>query len=217
MRILIIEDESSLLNALKKGFEKHYYAVDTALDGEAALERYYEAYYDIVVLDLNLPKVDGLDVLKAIREENSNINIIILSARNTVEDKISGLDMGANDYLEKPFSFKELLARVRALSRRKYRTEDTVLKAHGITLHLARREVYYNDESVPLTKKGFGILEYLLLNQGEVVSGEALIEHVWNHEADMFSNAFKVHLSSLRKKLPKDVIRTVRGEGYYVP
>lgn len=216
MRLLIIEDESSLLHALKKGFEKSGYAVDIAADGEAALEAYYSAEYDVIILDLNLPKIDGLNVLKAIREENTAINVLILSARSTVEDKITGLDLGANDYLEKPFSFNELYARVRALQRRKYRIEDTVIKVGEVTLDMALRKITYRNQFVALTKKEYGILEYLMLHRGKIVSPEQLIEHVWNNEADLFSNAFKVHLAALRKKLPKDFIKTRRGEGYYV-
>ncbi len=216
MRLLIIEDEQALHNALRKGFEKSGYAVDTAMDGEAALECFYSASYDVIILDLNLPKMDGLEVLEEIRKEDRTTNVLVLSARSEVEDKITGLDLGANDYLAKPFSFKELHARVRALSRRDYEVKDNAIKIGDITLDMTLKKVKVKDKTIALTKKEYGILEYLMVNRGKVISAEAIFEHVWDSSADMFSNAFKVHLASLRKKLPKNFIKTRRGEGYYV-
>jgi len=216
MKLLIIEDEQSLRDALCKGFEKLGYAVDTAGDGEAALSYYYGGLYDAIVLDLNLPKMDGLEVLKAIRDENEEAKVLILSARSEVENKITGLDCGANDYLEKPFHFKELHARIRALLRRDYKIRDNEIKTRDLTLNLALKKVYSTTGEVALTKKEYGILEYLMMNKGRTVSGESLIEHVWDSKVNVFTNAFKVHLTSLRKKLPEGVIGTIRGEGYYV-
>ncbi len=216
MKLLIIEDETALLNALKKGLSKSGYAVDTARDGEAALDKFYGAYYDVIVLDLNLPKLDGIDVLKAIRNEDEKTNVLILSARSEVEDKIKGLDLGANDYLAKPFSFNELQARIRALTRRDYNVKDTVLSCGDVVLDMALKKVQHAGKDISLRKKEYGILEYLMLHQGKIVSAETLFEHVWDSRADQFSNAFKVHLTSLRKKLPEGFIKTVRGEGYYV-
>lgn len=216
MRLLIVEDEETLLKAIRKGFEKSGYASDTARDGEEALDKFFGAAYDVIILDLNLPRLDGLEVLKTIRENSKDVGVLILSARGEVEDKVEGLDLGANDYLAKPFSFHELKARVRALVRRDYRTEDRVIESGGILLDTALREVTVDDTTIALTNKEYGILEYLLLHKGEIQSAETIIEHVWDENADMFSNAFKVHLSSLRKKLPKAFIKTVKGAGYYV-
>ncbi len=216
MKILIIEDEISLQKALKKGLMKMGYAVDVASDGEEAIELYYSSKYNVIVLDLNLPKIDGMDVLKLIRKDSKEIIIIILSARGEVEDKINGLDLGANDYLAKPFHFKELEARIRALIRRDYSLKDTLMTVDDIKIDTALKKVYYKDDEINLTKKEYGILEYLMMNKGRIVSGEELIEHVWSSDVNLFTNAFKVHIYSLRKKLPTHLIKNERGQGYYV-
>lgn len=216
MRVLIVEDEKSILNALKKGFEKNGYVVNVARDGELALDLYYSNIYDAILLDLNLPKLDGVEILKEIRKENKDVKIIVLSARGEVEDKILGLDLGANDYLAKPFHFLELDARVRALLRRNFKVQDTTLKLNNITLNTALKKVYYKLDELLLTKKEYSILEYLMLNKGNVISGEELIEHVWDSDSDSFINAFKVHINNLRKKLPNNFIKNIRGRGYYV-
>lgn len=216
MKLLIVEDELSLQGALSRGFTKLNYAVDAASDGEQALEYYYSSLYDAVILDLNLPKIDGIDVLKEIRKDSADAKVIILSARSAVEDKIEGLDFGANDYLAKPFHFKELEARVRALIRRDFFVKDSIILCSGLTMDTASKKVSYNDVEITLTKKEYGIFEYLLLNKGSVISSEDIIEHVWDSEGDIFSNAFKVHINALRKKLPDNMIKNVRGQGYYV-
>jgi len=216
MKLLIIEDESTLRKALAKGFGKLGYAVDAAEDGEEALDFYFGNQYNLVILDLNLPKLDGLDVLSEIRKENKEIPVLILSARSDVRDKIVGLDMGANDYLAKPFHFDELEARARALLRRDFKTAPTVIVCGDIKLDTALKNVFCNDTEVPLTKKEYGIFEYLLLNKGRVISGEELIAAVWESDADSFTNAFKVHVNAIRKKLPEDFIKNTKGQGYYV-
>lgn len=216
MKILIVEDEKDILNALQKGLKKRGYAVDTACDGEEALESYYSNFYDVIVLDLNLPKLDGIDVLKEIRFENKEVNVIILSARSEVEDKIIGLDSGANDYLAKPFHFAELEARIRALLRRNYKVIDTVIQIDNLKLDTASKKVFVDLDEIKLTKKEYSILEYLLINKEKVISAEELIEHIWESDTDSFSNSFKVHINSLRKKLPENFIKNLRGQGYYV-
>jgi Response regulators consisting of a CheY-like receiver domain and a winged-helix DNA-binding domain len=216
MKLLIIEDEYSLMNALAKGFHKLGYTVDTAGDGEQALELYYSNLYNLVILDLNLPKLDGLDILTEIRKENKEIPVLILSARNEVSDKIKGLDMGANDYLAKPFYFNELEARVRALLRRNFKTVSAVIICGEVKLDTSLKNIFYNADEISLTKKEYGIFEYLMLNKGRVVSGEEIIEAVWESDVDMFTNVFKVHINAMRKKLPKDFIKNVKGQGYYV-
>ena len=216
MKLLIIEDEQSLLNALAKGFRKLGYTVDTAGDGEQALELYFSNLYNLVLLDLNLPKYDGLEILNEIRNENKEIPVLILSARNEVDDKIKGLDMGANDYLAKPFYFNELEARVRALLRRNFKTSPTVIVCGVIRLNTALKSVHYDDVEILLTKKEYAIFEYLMLNKGRVISSEELIDAIWQSDIDVFTNAFKVHINAMRKKLPKDFIKNMKGQGYYV-
>lgn len=216
MRLLIVEDEEGIRGALKKGFQKMGYAVDTAEDGEQALECYYSASYDVVLLDLNLPLFDGLDVLKEICRENAEQRVIILSARAEVEDKIKGLDLGANDYVGKPFHFLEVEARVRALLRRSFTDKTAIIRIGDVEVHTEKRKVTLAGEDLPLTAKEFGILEYLALHQGKPVSSEELIEHVWNEDINELTNAVKVHINNLRKKLPEGTIQTSKGNGYYV-
>jgi len=221
MRLLVVEDELSMQKAVRKGLEKYGYAVDSAGDGEAALDLIEINPYDLVVLDLNLPKIDGIEVLKGIRKTNKDLKVLILSARSEVEDKIIGLDTGANDYLSKPFHFKELEARIRALLRRDFMQKDTVLSHGDIEVDTAQKSVSVNGRNVELTKKEFAILEYLFMNKDKMVSAEELIEHVWNNEADLFSNSFKVHINSLKKKLSeytggRELIKNTRGLGYRI-
>lgn len=220
MKLLVVEDEERLRKILAKGLKKCGYAVDTAGDGEEALEYFEVNDYDLVVLDLNLPRVDGMEVLRIIRSKNRTIKVLILSARSDIEDRIRGLDDGGNDYLIKPFDFKELEARIRCLLRQKVIMEETELQASGITLSLAKCTAMAGKEVLPLTKKEYSILQYLMLNKNRIISAEQLIEHVWDSEADLFSNSFKFHMSSLRKKLAEhltdSVIQNIRGQGYMI-
>jgi len=216
MKLLIIEDETTLQKALAKGFQKMEYTIDTADDGEQALDLFFSNQYNLIVLDLNLPKIDGLDVLTEIRNENKVIPVLILSARSEVSDKITGLDMGANDYLAKPFHFDELEARVRALLRRDFKTADTIIESESIRLDTALKKVFCNGNEVQLTKKEYGIIECLMINKGKVISVNELTESVWESDADMYSNAVKVHINAMRKKLPVDIIKNAKGQGYYV-
>lgn len=203
-----------------KGLRLLGYAVDCAYDGEEALELYGLNEYDLMILDLNLPKVDGMEVLRRIREQDADFRILILSARNTLEDKISGLDEGSNDYLTKPFEFKELEARIRGLLRRNFTTVPTELRCGKLRADTAARQVWCGEEPVALTRKEYTILEYLLIHTGQVVSAEELIEHAWDSEADPFSNSFRFHIHSLRKKLDEAgagaYIVTQRGQGYRI-
>ena len=216
MKLLIVEDEYTLRKALVKGFQKLEYTVDAAEDGDAALELYFTNQYNLILLDLNLPKLDGLDVLREIRKENKEIPVLILSARNEVSDKILGLDTGANDYLEKPFHFDELEARARALLRRNFKTSPTIIICGDVKLDTSLKNVFWGGSEVQFTKKEYGILECLMLNKGRIVSSEELIDAVWESDADSFTNSFKVHINAMRKKLPKDFIKNTKGQGYYV-
>ena len=220
MRILIVEDETDLCDSIAEGLQIDGYAVDKSYDGAEAYELITTEAYDLVVLDLNLPGMDGIDVLAKVRNQNKNIKILILSARSSVSDKVIGLDTGANDYLAKPFDFEELEARIRSLLRRNFTQEDTILVWDSISLDTVRRSVSVNGRELSLTKKELALLEYFLLNPNKVISQEEMMEHVWNMEADSLSNAVRVHIASLRKKLKAalsyDTIATKIGAGYYL-
>lgn len=220
MRILVVEDEIDLLEAIAEGLRIDGYAVDTSDNGEEGLELALINEYDLIILDLNLPGMDGIDILKHIRENNKLIKILILTARSSIEDRVTGLDLGANDYLVKPFHFDELEARIRCLLRIKFIQEDNIINNGNLKIDIKSRKAYISDEFVKLTKKEFAILEYLMKHKNTVVSQEELIEHVWDNSVDMFSNSVRVHINSLRKKLKqymdKDIINNVVGEGYII-
>lgn len=218
MRILVVEDEIDLKEAIAEGLRIDGYAVDTCGDGNEAYELLYVQNYDLVILDLNLPGMDGLEILDKIREEKPELKILILSARGTVSDKVKGLDLGANDYLTKPFDFEELEARIRGLIRRKFVQESSLLQYGKIQVDLSVRTAQVNGDNLSLTKKEFALLEYFMLHQNRVISQEELIEHIWDAQADSFSGAVRVHIAGLRKKLKTalgfDPIVTQIGVGY---
>ena len=218
MRLLICEDEEDILNGLAKGLRKLNYYVDTAMDGEEALSLYFESEYDLIILDLNMPKLDGLEVLKTIREDNAESKVIILSARDTLNDKVLGLDLGANDYLVKPFHFRELEARIRVLLRNNYSTNDDTIRieSQDITLYLSKKQVQKCGEIIPLTPKEYSIFEYLCINKGNLISTGELLEHNIDMNANDASTVIKVHIAAIRKKLGSDVIKTNRGMGYII-
>lgn len=218
MRILVVEDETDLREAIAEGLRLDGYAVDTCGDGADAYELLYVENYDLAILDLNLPGMDGLTVLQKIRKENKDLKVLILSARGSVSDKVTGLDAGANDYLAKPFDFEELEARIRCLLRRKFVQENTLLQCGELQMDLSLRTAQASGRPLLLTRKEFALLEYFMLNQNRLISQEELIEHVWNADADSFSGAVRVHIAGLRKKLKAalsfDPIITKIGEGY---
>lgn len=218
MRILVVEDEKELCQAIAEGLRIDGYAVDTCYDGAEALELCDVEPYDLIVLDLNLPGLDGMEVLRQIRLVNQEIKIVILSARGQLEDKVKGLDMGANDYLTKPFHFEELEARIRGLLRRKFIQQDTQLICGEIHFDTASRTVLVKGNQIALTRKEMALLEYFLMNQERIVSQEELIEHLWDGSVNSFSNSIRVHISSLRKKLKSnlgyDPIVNKVGQGY---
>ena len=220
MRLLIVEDEKKLCDTVAKSLYQSGYEVDTCYDGNEALDYIFSEDYDLIVLDLNLPGKDGMDILRELRETNEETKVLILSARSQIADKVEGLDAGANDYLEKPFHLQELEARIRSLTRRKFVQKDVCLHCGEIKFNTKKREASAKEQFVPLTRKENGILEYLLLNQGRPVSQEELIEHVWDSSVDSFSNSIRVHISALRKKLRTvlgyDPIRNRIGEGYEI-
>ena len=220
MRLLIVEDEKNLCDTIAKNLYGAGYEVDTSYDGDDALDCILSEDYDLIVLDLNLPGTDGMDILKELRKKNEETKVIILSAKSQIADKVAGLDAGANDYLEKPFHLQELEARIRSLTRRKFVQKDVCLHCGEIKFDTKKREAYAKDKPVSLTRKENGILEYLLLNQGRPISQEELIEHVWDASVDSFSGSIRVHISSLRKKLKAvleyDPIINKIGEGYKI-
>ncbi len=221
MRLLVIEDEEDLLDTLLYGLRKKGFVADGIGDGREGLMMAQSGDYDLIVLDLNLPGMDGLDVLNEIRSGDQEQRILILSARTDYAQRIEGLDKGANDYLVKPFDFGELIARIRSLLRRKFVQEDTVLKHDGLLVDTAQRLVYaHTGEQVCLATKEYMILEYLLTHRGRIVPAEELIDHIWKDDSGLFSNSIKVHMSQLRKKLRPYVgdgyIVTVRGAGYLI-
>lgn len=218
IRILIIEDEQDLLNALAKGLRLQGYAVDTAEDGQSGIELVTANEYDLLILDLNLPAMDGLEVCRKLRAFLPQLLIIMLTARSQPNDKIIGLDQGADDYIVKPFHFEELLARIRALFRRDMRGRDPHLRYGELLMDTNAKVVWLGMKRIELTRKEYGVLEYLLRRPIETISAERLLEHVWDMNADPFSSTVRVHINSLRKKL-KDTtnnvyIETVIGEGY---
>jgi len=223
LNILIVDDDSELLDHLKGALERKHYHIETAENGEKALDMIFEIPYDLILLDIMLPLMDGLSVLKHMRETGLDTPVLMLTARGDVEDRVRGLDYGADDYLAKPFSMAELMARIRALLRRDGK-RDPVLKARNLSLNTISRRVLLNNEPVNLTAKEFSILEFLLHNKGSVVSRFNMAEHVWGNEFDPFSmsNFVDVHIKNLRKKIastddnPPGIIRTIRGIGFII-
>lgn len=218
MRILVVEDEPDLSAAIATGLRREGYAVDVAEDGRAALERLAINEYDLVCLDLNLPDIDGLEVCREITARGLTTRVLMLTARGDVEDRIAGLDEGADDYMVKPFALGELFARIRALTRRESTATGALIEWDDLVLDGARQEVRYANVPVDLNPKEYALLRWFLLHPNEVHSAERLLEHVWDENADPFSNTVRVTLSNLRRKLAaagaNDVIETLPGRGY---
>ena len=221
MKILVVDDEKLLVKGIKYNLEQEGYMVETAFDGEEAVRLAHDDSIDLILLDLMLPKMDGISVLSEIRRNNINTPVLMLTARSEIEDKITGLDNGADDYLTKPFNSKELHARIRALLRRKEKTFiDSNLKFADIVLNKSTHEICKNNQKVKLTKKEYNVMEFLILNQGKVVSKESLTVKIWGYDTDIEYNSIEVYISFLRKKLSavdSDIhIATVRGLGYTI-
>ena len=217
MRVLIVEDEKKVAGFIKKGLEEELYAVDTAEDGEEGLAMALENPYDLIVLDIMLPKIDGLEALSQLRKKSINTPIILLTAKGSVGDKVAGLNLGADDYLTKPFAFSELLARIRSLLRRGTDSK-TVLQVSDLTLDLVRHKVKRNGEEIDLTGKEYSLLEYFMRNPGKVLTRTMIGEHVWDYNFDTFTNVIDVYVNHLRKKIdknyPQKLLHTLRGVGY---
>lgn len=220
MKLLIAEDSPRLRLSLGEGLRRSGYAVDLVADGVSALRYALGSDYDAIVLDLMLPELDGLSVLRQLRASGRKTNVLILSARDQVQDRVRGLDLGADDYLIKPFDFDELLARLSALVRRRYDQRDPVLRLGGIELDLALHRAVRDGIEIPLTPSELALLEYLVLNRGRVVSVTSLEEHLYGSDTAVTRNAMEVQISSLRKKLraagEPELVQTRRGFGYFV-
>ena len=219
MKILIVDDEPEIVSHLTKGLVEQHYMVESAQDGAEALDKIFDGIYDLIVLDIMLPKIDGLVVLKEIRQADITTPVLMLTARDSLEDKIMGLDRGADDYLAKPFSIYELMARIRALLRRSGDNTDSLLMAGDLALDTIARCVTRQGVPIPLTPKEFSILEFLLYNKNRVVSRFNIAEHVWGDDFDPFtmSNFIDVHIKNIRKKTSdKNIIKTVRGLGFMI-
>ncbi len=218
MRILIVEDEQALCDAIARSLRNLAYSVDCCHDGQEALDLLNVEAFDLVVLDLNLPRIDGMTVLRELRKTDCETKVLILSARGEVADKVAGLDAGANDYLTKPFHFEELEARIRSLTRRKFIQEDVCLRCSRITFDTRTREASVDGTPLALTRKESALLEYFLLHRNRIISPEEMIEHLWDGSVNSFSNSIRVHISSLRKKLRTalgyDPIQNKIGQGY---
>jgi len=215
VRVLVVEDEALLADALAEGLRRNALAVDVAYDGAAALERLAVNAYDVMVLDRDLPGVHGDDVCRATVDARREVRVLMLTAAGSVADRVSGLDLGADDYLAKPFAFDELLARVRALGRRSRPAVPPVLDHGDLRLDPARREVFRGGHPVPLSRKEFIVLEELMRAGGAVVSTEDLLERGWDENIDPFTNVLRVTVLTLRRKLgPPEVVQTVPGVGY---
>ena len=221
MRILLIEDEPELLHDLARGLALKGYAVDQSSDGAEGFQRALDEDYDLIVLDLNLPGMDGLRILSELRIAKPQVKALILSANHHLETKLSGFTLGASDYLTKPFHFEELEARIRVLINRQFVQQTTTLTYRDLSLDTLKRQAHACGEPLPLTAKEMGILEYFLLNQGRLITQQDIVDHVWDGDANPFSNSVRVHLSALRKKLKAalgaDPICTKIGEGYLLP
>ena len=218
MRILLVEDDSRVASFIRRGLREEHYTVDVAPDGEQALFLAQTNEYDLMVLDLMLPKRNGLDVLKTLRSENITVPILVLTAKDTRSDKVAGLNAGADDYLTKPFEFDELLARVRALMRRRGDMVPTALRVADLEMDTLRHQVTRNGQVLELTNREYALLEFFLRHMDKVVTRTMLAEHVWEHDFDPLSNVIDVHVARLRRKIDDGLspmlLHTLRGSGY---
>jgi len=221
MRILVVEDERSLSDAICEGLRDNFFAVDQAFDGREALSKIeIELFYDLIILDIMLPKLDGIALLKELRKRGHKMAVLMLTARSGVDDKVESFTGGADDYLTKPFDFRELLARVHALLRRDKEIKTSVISLGDLVIDTSNNTVSRDNAAIELTKKEFQILVYLALNRGRIVTKEELENHLWDEHASLWSDTLRTHIKNLRKKIDtgssKDLIRTLRGIGYEI-
>ena len=218
MRLLVVEDEKKLNELITKKLKKEYYGVDSCFDGEEAIRYVEGTEYDAVILDIMLPKLDGFEVIKRIRAKKNKVPILLLTARDNIDDKVKGLDYGADDYLVKPFIFEELMARIRVLLRRNSGNADNVITVANLKIDLDAKTVFRDDLLIKLSGREYSILEYLIRNKGKILSRERIEDHIWNYDYEGGTNVIDVYIRYLRKKIddnytPK-LIHTIRGLGY---
>ncbi|NLG06179.1 MAG: response regulator transcription factor [Candidatus Pacebacteria bacterium] len=220
MRILLVEDELKLANAVKRVLELQKYAVDVAYDGELGLDLAVGEEYDLIILDIMLPNFSGLEICKQVRQEKITTPILLLTAKGQISDKVTGLDVGADDYMVKPFSFEELFARIRALMRRAPQLEDVVLKIGDLVLNPITSKVTMGETEIQLSAKEYTILEYLMRHKNSIISKEQIVSHVWDYDADVLPSTVEVHVKHLRDKIDSpfnfNLIKTIRGFGYEI-
>jgi DNA-binding response OmpR family regulator len=223
MRILVVEDEHRIAASIKKGLELETYAVDLAYDGQEGYDLASSEEYDVIILDLMIPKLDGMSVCKKLREQGNHTPIIMLTAKGQLQDKVNGLNAGADDYLTKPFAFEELIARIRALIRRPKQTGSNLLEVGSLSLNTTSYEVKRNGTIIQLSGKEFSLLEYLMRHANTVLTKDHIISHVWDYDADILPNTVEVYIKNLRAKIDepfimkeKALIQTVRGFGYKI-
>ena len=218
MRLLVVEDEKKLNELITKKLKKEYYGVDSCFDGEEAVRYVEGTEYDAIILDIMLPKLDGFEVIKKIRAKKNKVPILLLTARDNIDDKVKGLDYGADDYLVKPFIFEELMARIRVLLRRNSGNADNVITIANLKIDLDAKTVFRDDILIKLSGREYSILEYLIRNKGKILSRERIEDHIWNYDYEGGTNVIDVYIRYLRKKIddsytPK-LIHTIRGLGY---
>ena len=220
MKILVVEDERDLNRIITKHLKKNNYSVDSCFDGQEALDFISYSEYDLIITDIMMPNVDGYEFIDKLRANKNNTPVIMLTAKDTLEDKIMGLDSGADDYIVKPFEFDELLARIRVLMRRNYGLATNIIQIEEITLDLAKKQVAKSGEIIDLTGKEYEVLEYLMKNKGSILSRDQILNHVWDYEYEGASNIVDVIIKNIRKKLDRGegntIIYTKRGLGYFV-
>ena len=220
MKILVVEDERDLNRIITKHLKKNNYSVDRCFDGQEALDFISYSEYDLIITDIMMPNVDGYEFIDKLRANKNDTPVIMLTAKDTLEDKIVGLDSGADDYIVKPFEFDELLARIRVLMRRNYGLATNIIQIEEVTLDLAKKQVTKSGEIIDLTGKEYEVLEYLMKNKGSILSRDQILNHVWDYEYEGASNIVDVIIKNIRKKLDRGegntIIYTKRGLGYFV-
>lgn len=220
MKILLVEDEIKLANAIQRALKLQKYAVDISYDGEAGLDMAIADEFDLIILDVMLPKINGIEICRKIRKERIHTPILLLTAKGQTEDKVLGLDAGADDYVVKPFSFEELFARARALTRRPTKTNEIIFQVKDLILNPVTQKVKRDNVQIYLSTKEFAILKYLMRNKNSVLSKERIVEHVWNYESNILPSTVEVHMKHLREKVDipfkTQLIHTVRGFGYEI-
>lgn len=216
MRILVVEDEHKIASSIKKGLEQESYAVDVAFNGTEGYDLIATESYDLIILDILLPGISGIELTKKLRSEQIHIPILMLTAKGQVVDKVEGLDAGADDYLTKPFAFEELLARIRSLLRRPKDSVGATLHCADLTLNTSTYQVQRGKKSINVSMKEYALLEYLMRHPNQILTKDQIISHIWDYDADVLPNTVEVYIGYLRKKIGNDLIHTVRGFGYKI-